>query len=137
RGQPVRVRGCLCRPAARRLGDAPDASVLPARGPRRERARGHRSRPEERRASPRRARGGSSARARTPGGPLATPARRASQEDLMLTMLRRRGWVVPLAVVTAALIAYAVASMRQASYRAEGVAVVVANAQLTPDQANR
>jgi capsular polysaccharide biosynthesis protein len=54
----------------------------------------------------------------------------------MLRALRRRGWVVALTVVVAALFAYVVASTRAPKYTAEGVAVVAAGARLTPDQAN-
>jgi capsular polysaccharide biosynthesis protein len=51
-----------------------------------------------------------------------------------LTALRRRGWVVLLATVVTALVAYVVASLRTPSYSAKGVAVVAAKG-LTPDQA--
>jgi capsular polysaccharide biosynthesis protein len=54
----------------------------------------------------------------------------------MLRALRRRWWVVLLTTVIAGVAAYAVASLRSATYSAEGVAVVTANRVLTPDQAN-
>lgn len=55
----------------------------------------------------------------------------------MLKILRRRGWVVVLAAVLVTVTSYFVGSHRQGTYSAEAVAVVAANRQLTPDQANR
>src|SRR5207302_7330078 len=46
-----------------------------------------------------------------------------------------RGWVVLLATVITAVVAYVAASLRTPSYSAKGVAVVAANRGLTPDQA--
>ena len=55
----------------------------------------------------------------------------------MLRALRRRGWVLLLAVVVATVCAYIVASMRGETYTAEGTGVVAAtpHSLLTPDQA--
>jgi capsular polysaccharide biosynthesis protein len=54
----------------------------------------------------------------------------------MGSALRRRGWVVVLATLCVALLAYAVSEARGASFSAEGVAVVVSDRTVTPDQAN-
>ena len=55
----------------------------------------------------------------------------------MLKILRRRGWIVVLAAVVVTFVSYLVGSLRQGTYSAEAVAVVAANSELTPDQANR
>ena len=55
----------------------------------------------------------------------------------MLNALRRRGWVLIAATVVVTGCAYFVASTRGTTYTAEGVAVVSANARLTPDQATQ
>jgi capsular polysaccharide biosynthesis protein len=58
----------------------------------------------------------------------------------MLTALRRRGWVLLVTVVLAAVCAFAVASARGKTYTAESTAVVAASSSphsvVTPDQAN-
>ena len=58
----------------------------------------------------------------------------------MLRALQRRGWVLLVTVVVAAVCAFLVASLRGATYTAESTAVVAAtnnpNAVVTPDQAN-
>jgi capsular polysaccharide biosynthesis protein len=55
----------------------------------------------------------------------------------MLTVLRRRGWVLLLAIVVATASAYMLAAKRGVTYTAEGTAVVTASPKslLTPDQA--
>jgi capsular polysaccharide biosynthesis protein len=58
----------------------------------------------------------------------------------MLRALQRRGWVLLVTVVVAAVCAFLVASLRGATYTAESTAVVAAtsspHAVVTPDQAN-
>ena len=58
----------------------------------------------------------------------------------MLTVLRRRGWVLLVTVVVAAVCAFAVACTRSTTYTAESTAVVAASnsahSVVTPDQAN-
>jgi capsular polysaccharide biosynthesis protein len=58
----------------------------------------------------------------------------------MLRALRRRGWVLVVAIVIAAVCAYGVASTRGKTYKAESTAVVAASnsphSVVTPDQAN-
>jgi hypothetical protein len=55
----------------------------------------------------------------------------------VLSVLRRRGWLLIAATVAVAGCAYLIASARGITHSAEGVAVVAANTRLTPDQANR
>jgi capsular polysaccharide biosynthesis protein len=55
----------------------------------------------------------------------------------VLSMLRRRGWLLVVTTAFVAVCAYLVGSARPAAYSAEAVGVVPANVQLTPDQANR
>lgn len=58
----------------------------------------------------------------------------------MLRALRRRGWVLPVAVVVAAVCAFMIGSTRSKTYSAESTAVVAAgtssHSAVTPDQAN-
>jgi capsular polysaccharide biosynthesis protein len=58
-------------------------------------------------------------------------------EEIVLKILRRRGWIVVLAAVVVTVVSYLVGSHRRGTYSAEAVAVVAANRVLTPDQANR
>jgi capsular polysaccharide biosynthesis protein len=55
----------------------------------------------------------------------------------VLKILRRRGWIVVLAAVVVTVVSYLVGSHRRGTYSAEAVAVVAANRQLSPDQANK
>src|SRR4051794_11665409 len=52
-------------------------------------------------------------------------------------MLRRRGWLLAITTIAGAACAYAVGAVRRAESPAEAGGVVSADAQLTPDQANR
>jgi capsular polysaccharide biosynthesis protein len=58
-------------------------------------------------------------------------------EEGLLKILRRRGWIVVLAALVVTFVSYLAGSLRQGTYSAEAVAVVAANRTLTPDQANR
>jgi hypothetical protein len=58
----------------------------------------------------------------------------------VLTILRRRGWILvitPLVVTVTAEAAYVFGSDQQRTYSAEAVAVVATSSRLSPDQANR